>query len=47
MNMEPLFLTPVMHEKIWGGQRLKTNYNYDIPSEKTGECWAISAHLNG
>ena len=45
--MEPLFLTPVMHEKIWGGQRLKTNYNYDIPSEKTGECWAISAHPNG
>ncbi|HEL2195319.1 TPA: mannose-6-phosphate isomerase, class I [Streptococcus suis] len=45
--MEPLFLTPVMHEKIWGGQRLKTNYHYDIPSEKTGECWAISAHPNG
>lgn len=45
--MEPLFLTPVMHEKIWGGNRLKTNYNYDIPSDKTGECWAISAHPNG
>ncbi|HEL2739335.1 TPA: mannose-6-phosphate isomerase, class I [Streptococcus suis] len=45
--MEPLFLTPVMQEKIWGGNRLKTNYHYDIPSEKTGECWAISAHPNG
>ncbi|HFI0164386.1 TPA: mannose-6-phosphate isomerase, class I [Streptococcus suis] len=45
--MEPLFLTPVMQEKIWGGSRLKTNYHYDIPSEKTGECWAISAHPNG
>lgn len=45
--MEPLFLTPVMHEKIWGGNRLKTHYHYDIPSEKTGECWAISAHPNG
>lgn len=21
--MEPLFLTPVMHEKIWGGQSPK------------------------
>ncbi|NQG29140.1 mannose-6-phosphate isomerase, class I [Streptococcus suis] len=45
--MEPLFLTPVMHEKIWGGNRLRTNYHYDIPSDKTGECWAISAHPNG
>lgn len=45
--MEPLFLTPVMHEKIWGGSRLKSVYHYDIPSQKTGECWAISAHPNG
>lgn len=45
--MEPLFLTPVMHEKIWGGSRLKSAYHYDIPSQKTGECWAISAHPNG
>ena len=45
--MEPLFLKPVMHEKIWGGNRLKTYYNYNIPSEKTGECWAISAHPSG
>ena len=42
-----IFLKPIFHEKIWGGSRLKTNFNYDIPSEKTGECWAISAHQNG
>ena len=45
--MEPLFLDSPMHEKIWGGNRLKTEFGYDIPSEYTGEYWAISAHPNG
>ena len=35
--MEPLFLDSPMHEKIWGGNRLKTEFGYDIPSEHTGE----------
>ena len=45
--MEPLFLDSPMHEKIWGGNRLKAEFGYDIPSEHTGEYWAISAHPNG
>lgn len=45
--MEPLFLKPVFHEKIWGGTALKTRFGYDIPSDHTGECWAISGHKNG
>ncbi|KRM19979.1 mannose-6-phosphate isomerase [Ligilactobacillus hayakitensis DSM 18933 = JCM 14209] len=44
---EPLFLKPQFHEKIWGGTKLKEEYGYDIPSDHTGECWAISAHQNG
>jgi mannose-6-phosphate isomerase class I len=32
---------------IWGGNKLRTEFGYDIPSEHTGECWAISAHKNG
>lgn len=44
---EPIFLNPVFHEKIWGGNKLHTVFGYDIPSQKTGECWAISAHPNG
>lgn len=44
---EPLFVEPVLQEKIWGGTKLRDIYHYDIPSEKTGECWAISAHKNG
>ena len=37
--MEPLFLDSPMHEKIWGGNRLKAEFGYDIPSEHTGEYW--------
>ncbi|QIL45680.1 mannose-6-phosphate isomerase, class I [Vagococcus coleopterorum] len=44
---QPLFLTPVFQEKIWGGKKLATNFDYQLPSDKTGECWAISAHPNG
>ncbi|MFV9510112.1 mannose-6-phosphate isomerase, class I [Tepidibacillus sp. LV47] len=45
--LEPIFLQPVFKERIWGGTKLKTMFGYDIPSSKTGECWAISAHPNG
>ncbi len=44
---EPLFLQPVFQERIWGGDKLKSEFGYEIPSAKTGECWAISAHQNG
>jgi mannose-6-phosphate isomerase len=45
--MQPLFLKPVFKERIWGGTALKQEFGYEIPSEHTGECWAISAHPNG
>ena len=44
---EPIFLQPVLQERIWGGKKLHTEFQYDIPSEKTGEAWVISAHPNG
>lgn len=44
---EILKLKPIFHERIWGGTKLKAYFDYDIPSEHTGECWAISAHKNG
>ncbi len=47
MYKEPIFLQPVFQERIWGGQKLKTEFNYDIPFERTGEAWVISAHQNG
>ncbi|HDR6246521.1 TPA: mannose-6-phosphate isomerase, class I [Bacillus cereus] len=42
----PLFLQPVLQERIWGGKSLG-NFNYDLSSESIGECWGISAHPNG
>lgn len=37
-----LFLKGKFREKIWGGKKLREIYSYDIPSDKTGEYWAIS-----
>ena len=44
---EILFTEPVFKSMIWGGNRLKTEFGYSIPSDNTGECWAISAHPKG
>ncbi|WP_334071839.1 MULTISPECIES: mannose-6-phosphate isomerase, class I [Paenibacillus] len=44
---QPIFLEPVFQERIWGGTKLKQLFGYDIPSDRTGECWAVSAHPNG
>lgn len=47
MEKEILFLEPVFKEMIWGGNRLKTDFGYEVPGDHTGECWAVSAHENG
>ncbi|PEQ95238.1 mannose-6-phosphate isomerase, class I [Bacillus sp. AFS006103] len=47
MILQPLFLKPVFQERIWGGNALQKDFGYNIPTENTGECWAISAHPNG
>lgn len=47
MMLEPLFLKPVLQEKIWGGTKLKEVFDYPLESDHIGECWAISAHSNG
>ncbi|MFC7321778.1 mannose-6-phosphate isomerase, class I [Halobacillus campisalis] len=47
MYKEPIFLHPEFKERIWGGTKLKKIFNYDIPSDTTGECWGISGHANG
>lgn len=47
MKKEALFFEPVFKERIWGGTSLETKFGYSIPYEKTGECWAFSAHEHG
>ncbi|WP_449537866.1 mannose-6-phosphate isomerase, class I [Ferdinandcohnia sp. Marseille-Q9671] len=44
---QPIFLTPQFQERIWGGTKLRTEFGYQIESDLTGECWAVSAHFNG
>lgn len=44
---EPIFLEPTLHERIWGGEKLKTDYGYPISTNHTGEAWVISAHPHG
>lgn len=47
MTKPILFLNPVFKQMIWGGSQLKTEFGYEIPGDKTGECWAVSAHPSG
>jgi len=45
--LQPIFLKPVLQEKIWGGTKLHTHFNLDLPNDSIGEAWCISAHPNG
>ncbi|WP_416825388.1 mannose-6-phosphate isomerase, class I [Ectobacillus polymachus] len=47
MKVYPIFLKPVFKERIWGGTALRDTFNYNIPSNLTGECWGISALPQG
>lgn len=42
-----LFLEPVIHNNIWGGRKLKSEWGYDIPDGPVGEAWVIGAHPHG
>lgn len=44
---EILFLEPVFKQRIWGGERLRESFGYDIPGNDTGEAWVVSAHAQG
>lgn len=45
--VEPFFLTPELHDKIWGGTQLAEYFDFDLSSNHVGEAWIISAHPNG
>lgn len=45
--LQPIFLKAYLEEKIWGGEKLQTQFGLDIPSKKTGEAWIISGHNHG
>ncbi|MBQ9609530.1 MAG: class I mannose-6-phosphate isomerase [Lachnospiraceae bacterium] len=45
--MEIIRLKPVFKKMIWGGNRLREEFGYNIDFDNCGECWGISAHPNG
>ena len=42
-----LKLEPAYKDYVWGGERLKKEYNKNSPYEKTAESWELSCHKNG
>lgn len=45
--MEPLMLDAVLQDKMWGGTRLHDQFDFELPSEHTGEAWVASGHAHG
>jgi len=46
--MKPIFLNPIYKDYIWGGTRLKEEYNkVDTDKEVVAETWEISTNKNG
>ena len=46
-SMQPMKLSPVYKDMIWGGSGLREYLHKPIPSEHTGESWEVAAHPNG
>ncbi len=44
---EMIRLEPVFQEMVWGGNRMKDYFGYNIPGDDTGEAWVVSAHPQG
>jgi len=43
LELYPLLFEPIFKERIWGGNKLKTLLNKNIPNETTGESWELSS----
>jgi mannose-6-phosphate isomerase len=42
-QLYPLKFKPIFIEKVWGGNRLKSILNKEIPNDSTGESWELSS----
>ena len=47
MNLYPLKLTAACKDYLWGGTRLKTEYNQHSTSPIVAESWELSCHPDG
>lgn len=46
-RMEVLKFKPIYKKKIWGGRKLATKFNRQIPDGNVGESWELAAHNHG
>lgn len=42
-----LLFAPVFKHNIWGGNRLATEWGYELPGTNIGECWGVAALESG
>ena len=43
----PVKLTPAFKDYLWGGERLKTEFNKNTDMTPLAESWELSAHKDG
>lgn len=46
MEVYPLIFKPILKDRIWGGTKLFSELNKEIPTQTTGESWEISTVPN-
>ena len=45
--MYPLLLKPPIKDYLWGGTKLKTDFNFETDKDIAAEAWMLSAHKDG
>ena len=45
--MYPLLLKPPIKDYLWGGTKLKTDYNLETEKQIAAEGWMLSCHKDG
>ena len=46
-NLTPVKLSPAFKDYLWGGERLKTEFNKHTDMTPLAESWELSAHKDG
>ena len=46
-NLNPVKLTPAFKDYLWGGVRLKSEFNKQCDLDRVAESWELSAHKDG
>ncbi len=46
-NLDPVKLSPAFKDYLWGGVRLKSEFNKQCDFERVAESWELSAHKDG